>query len=413
MKIATKNRFEEKRYNYKILDIAKYAAAIMVICIHCNQLFPQEYLNFFIKNIICRIAVPFFFISSAYFVRKGSRTKEGYVKEYLKKLMISYCLWSLVFIPIGLDWIHQNLSLAGYLLPFALLYGLIHIGTYYHLWYVPAAILTIFLVDKLLKKFSYKNLFVLATLLFAFGSIESYYGLLQNGWLKDFFDLLYAIIFTTRSGLLYGMIFTLIGFYIFDNQEKLQSLRRYAPICTIVCAILLIMEGSFLYTIVRLDMNFLLMLVPFSFFLFISLLFFPYTPKCETRKFRDLSKYYYFVHPVCIVIIEEIGTAFHIDILSSGLLSLLLVILLTHSLSSMIIGMKGVLQTSCILSSALFGVIATCIVSGLFFLVKPADIVIKFEFVPCLWFYFSFMMYSVMLKVYNKKHLSCDQVSSV
>ena len=65
--------------NYKMLDLAKYVAAIMVICIHCSVLFKQPYLNFFIKQIVCRIAVPFFFISGAYFIRKGSDGKPRYV----------------------------------------------------------------------------------------------------------------------------------------------------------------------------------------------------------------------------------------------------------------------------------------------------------------------------------------------
>lgn len=262
-------RTETAMHNYKMLDLAKYVAAIMVICIHCSALVDQPYLNFFIKQIVCRIAVPFFFISSAYFIRKGSDGNVMYVSNYLKRLMRSYWAWSLVFIPIGLDWIHQNLSIAGYLLPFALIYGLIHIGTYYHLWYIPALIFSVFFADKLLKRFTYKVLFTIAAVLFMFGSLETYYGLMQNGAFKDFFDLLIQIIFATRSGLFFGMIFTLMGFYIYDRQEKLKLLSKYVPAFTLVCGILLVKEGTFLYTIERLDMNFLLMLAPFSFFFFI------------------------------------------------------------------------------------------------------------------------------------------------
>lgn len=50
-----------KRASYPALDRMKYAGAIMVIMIHCDTLIPQAETNFFIKNIICRIAVPFFF----------------------------------------------------------------------------------------------------------------------------------------------------------------------------------------------------------------------------------------------------------------------------------------------------------------------------------------------------------------
>ncbi|MFQ9922966.1 MAG: acyltransferase [Beduini sp.] len=388
--------------NYKMLDLMKYVAAIMVICIHCNVLFNQPYLNFFIKQIMCRIAVPFFFISSAYFIRKGSDGKPRYVSDYLKRLMKSYWAWSLVFIPIGLDWIHQNLSISSYLLPFALIYGLIHIGTYYHLWYIPALIFSVFFVNKLLKHFSYKYLFILSTVLFMFGSLETYYGLLQNGTFKDFFDLLIQIIFTTRSGLFFGMMFTLMGFYIYDRQEKLKLLLRYVPVLTLISAVLLVIEGTFLYSIERLDMNFLLMLVPFSFFFFIWLLSIPYAPKCDTKKFRRLSKYYYFIHPVCIILVEEIGHAYQIDFLSSGMISLLLVILLTHILSCMILEIKRPQKRSTLLYAALLGMAATFIIATIFFLFKPLDTVIKFEFVPCLWFYCSFVMYVLLWRQGNK-----------
>lgn len=398
-----KTIIKHQELNYKMIDLAKYVAAIMVICIHCNSLFPNEYLDFFIKNIVCRIAVPFFFISSAYFVRKGSKNKTNYVSDYLKKLIKSYWLWSVVFIPIGLDWIHQNLSIAGYLLPFAFLYGLIHIGTYYHLWYIPAMIFAIYVVDKLLKRFSYRILFIVSILLFMFGSIESYYGLLQNGWFKDSFDLLIKVIFTTRSGLLYGMIFTLIGFYIYDNQDRLISLIKYIPMFTIFFFTLLIVEGTFLFQIERLDMNFLLMLVPFSFFFFLWLLTFPYMPKYETKKFRELSKYYYFIHPVSIILIEEIGYGLGITILSSGLFSLFIVILLTHLLSSMVIKINGLFKHSFLILAPLLGMIVTVVIVSIFFSVKQSDIVVKFELVPCLWFYSSFVVYYLLYKTRYKK----------
>lgn len=38
----------KKEFNYKMIDLMKCLTAIMVICIHCNQLCSQEYLNFHI-----------------------------------------------------------------------------------------------------------------------------------------------------------------------------------------------------------------------------------------------------------------------------------------------------------------------------------------------------------------------------
>lgn len=381
--------------NYQLVDIMKYVAAFMVICIHTNQLFPQLELNFFIKQIVCRIAVPFFFISSAFFVRQSKDKNTKYVKGYLINLTKSYLLWSIVFIPIGLDWIYQNLEISGQLLPFALIYGLIHIGTYYHLWYIPALLFSIFCVDRLLKHISYKKLFVIAFFLYLFGSLESYYGILQSGGFKEFFDILIKVIFTTRSGLFFGMIYTLIGFYIYDYRNVLQSILKYIPVVTILSMILLIIEGSFLYTIKRLDMNFLIMLVPFSFFLFIWILSFPYKPQIDTKNIRELSKNYYFIHPVCIVIVEAIGLAYDVDFLTAGVISLLCIVLLTHILSRMIISFKRPIIYSYILLASILGIIVTGVLAGVFYQFKIQDIMVKFEFVPCLWFYSSFTLYYI------------------
>lgn len=73
-------------------------------------------------------------------------------------------------------------------------------------------IFCIFIVSKLVKHFSYKIVFFLSTIFFLFGSLETYYRFLPNGWFKNIFDAVIKIFFTTRSGLLFGMIFVAIGF---------------------------------------------------------------------------------------------------------------------------------------------------------------------------------------------------------
>ena len=68
-----------------------------------------------------------------------------YLKEYFLHLINSYVVWSILFLPMGLDWIHQNQEVPIELLPAALFVGFVHIGTYYHLWYIPAFILSVIL----------------------------------------------------------------------------------------------------------------------------------------------------------------------------------------------------------------------------------------------------------------------------
>lgn len=408
--IDKQNKISECTFdNYKMIDIMKYVAAIMVICVHCNHVFPNEYLDYFVRQILCRIAVPFFFMSSAYFVRKSSLENTTYVFRYLKKIIISYGMWSLLFIPIGLDWIHQNMEIAGYLLPFALLYGLFHIGTYYHLWYIPAMMFSIFVVDKLIKKYSYRSLFILAIGLYMFGSLENYYGVLPDGWLKYNFDILISIVFTTRSGLLYGMVFTLMGFYIVDHQAELRRLLPYLPKLTIGFFGLQVIEGALLYHVERLDMNFLLMLLPFSFVFFLCILSFPYLPKRETKRIRQLSKYYYFVHPVCIVIIEEVGQVLAWSPLSSGIVCFLLIVVMTHLLSIMMMKIQQPYHIFDMILAGEIGILITVALAGMLYQWKAVNLILKFELVPCLWFYISFMLFPIFNMIHKNKNLQSER----
>lgn len=411
------NEFKEKPApielnNYKMLDIIKYALSFMVIYVHCNPVFSNEFLDYFTKNIVCRIAVPFFFMASAYFVRKGSANNPQYVKRYLKGTVKSYLLWSLAFAPIGLDWMRQNLELAGNLLPFALLYGLIHIGTYYHLWYIPALLFSVFFVDKLLRRISYKLLFILSIVLFAFGSIETYYGLLPTGGFKNFFDRLISVIFTTRSGLFYGMIFVLMGFFIYDYREKLKVIIKYVPMLTILSAVLLVLEGTLLYCIPRLDMNFLLGLIPFGFFFFLWVLSFPYRPKGDTKRVRELSKYYYFVHLACFVVVAQIGFAYEIDFLTSGIVSFVLIVLLTHLVSTCIVKMEKPIPYRQILCAIAGGMLITFILVSVILPFKTTTQEIKFELVPCIWFVASFIICYLLSKNSRAKYSYQKQKSN-
>lgn len=377
--------------NYKIIDYFKYIAAIMIVCIHCTQIFPIHMIDFFFRQVICRVAVPFFFISSAFFFRKSYNKNKEYLRIYLKKSIDSYLLWSLIFLPIGLNWIQQNLTVSQELMPLAFLVGLFHTGTYYHLWYIPAMIFSLFVVTKLLNHFSYRTVLLFCSCLFLFGSIETYYGFLQSGGFKDFFDSIIRLMFTTRSGLFYGMIFVTLGFYIVDHQETLSLYLNEIRLAMGISVLALFIEGFIILNVPGLDMNFLIALVPFSFFSFITLLSYPKVPKKDTRRIREISKYIYFVHPVCLVIVEEIGKAFGISMLVNGLVSLLCVLVLTHILSGFaIVIVRASLKRKTAILSLLIGMFFTSIVAGWFYEFKPSTVIVKFEWTSCICFVLSF-----------------------
>ena len=63
----------DQAVNYNGIDLCKFLCAIMVLIIHVPP-FQGEisegrgYINFFLQEYLCRLAVPFYFISSGFFL---------------------------------------------------------------------------------------------------------------------------------------------------------------------------------------------------------------------------------------------------------------------------------------------------------------------------------------------------------
>lgn len=332
-KIAQKNK-----RNTDGIDLIKYIAAILVICFHCERVIQDPALHFLFKNVLCRIAVPYFLISTSYFVRKGQMRSATYTMDYVKSLLKSYLCWSLLYLPVGLMWIQQNYSLDPRLYPVALLAGLFYTGTYYHLWYIPAVIFGILFVQWLLKRMSYRVLFMLATLMYGFGTLETYYGYIEQGPLKVVFDRYMGLFTTTRNGLFFALIFVAIGFFLWDQQEKVLRVRQYLGPILVLTSILLVGEGIVVYSNVGLDKNFLWMLIPFTSCLFLWSLCLNVTYQLDVRYLRELGKYYFFIHPLCILWTANLVHSY--DFFRNTWLQLVVTLVVTHLLSSLLITVR-------------------------------------------------------------------------
>ncbi|MGX7139004.1 hypothetical protein RV15_GL002571 [Enterococcus silesiacus] len=326
---------KNKQMNTHGIDLIKYAAAILVICFHCERVFDDPVINHLFKNVLCRFAVPYFLIATSYFVRRGQQQSPGYIKRYIKSLAKSYLFWSLVYLPIGLMWIQQNYSLSPVLYPVALIVGVFYTGTYYHLWYIPAAIFGIICVQWLLKKTGYITIFSLATLLYGFGSLETYYAYIGNAQLKAFFDQYMSLFITTRNGLFFALIFVVIGFFLWDYREKIIRAQKYLGILVVFTGVLLVIEGMIVYSNVGIDKNFMWMLIPFTSCLFCWSLFIQVDEKIDVKRLRDLGKYYFFIHPWCILWTASLVNSY--DFFANTWLQLIVTLIATHLLSSLVI----------------------------------------------------------------------------
>ena len=143
--------YNENKVNYQNLDILKYISAILIMILHLRPFINfSDQLDLAFNNIITRICVPIFFIITGYFVAKKENNNENYIKDYIKKTIPLYLVWSLLYIPIIIGTIIKylpiineyiskiNISLPLFiillmlLLPVVILIALCYTGTYYH-----------------------------------------------------------------------------------------------------------------------------------------------------------------------------------------------------------------------------------------------------------------------------------------
>lgn len=338
------------KLNYQNLNILKYISSILIIILHLRPFLNySNELDLAFNNIITRICVPIFFIITGYFVAKKEKVNENYIKEYIRKTIPLYFVWSLLYIPVIIGTIIKYLPIINeyiskinitlpfliilsiILLPIIVLVALCYTGVYYHLWYFPAIIFSLIVLKKWKQKFNIKYLLIISFILLLFGATETYYGVLPLS-IKRTLSYYYNIFFTTRNFLFFGLFYVVLGYYV-GTKEKAYS--KYCFLKLIVSFFLLTFEAILLHDTDRLNSNILLSCIPLTYYLFISSIYITNSMKLDFQ-FGTYSKYYYLIHPMIIFVISLL----YKNINYYPYLNILIVLLITHITSALIIKLK-------------------------------------------------------------------------
>lgn len=169
------------REDISSIDIMKFFMSICVVAIHTrpfveidNEIFQDFY------EVIVRIAVPFFFISSGYLL--FGKLKYPYCNtQSLKKVKSSiirtlkiYCIWTFVYMPITIyDYCTNGKSIVDNIKHFS--QGLFFLGEHLNswpLWYLLSAFYGLGIIYVLLKrKMNPKHVFVCSFVLYILGDV--------------------------------------------------------------------------------------------------------------------------------------------------------------------------------------------------------------------------------------------------
>lgn len=132
----------ESKICYRGIDVMKFIMALFVVVLHTHPFVDvNDTFNFLTADIIGRTAVPFFFAATGFLLEKQigqQKEKREIIAPYIRKLLILYCIWTMVYLPII---IYDKIIVSDTPLTydvFAIVRDFFFVGSYAQLWYLPA-----------------------------------------------------------------------------------------------------------------------------------------------------------------------------------------------------------------------------------------------------------------------------------
>ncbi len=288
-----------KNKDYAGIDLFRVIAAILIIANHTSPLASfSEIGDFILTRIVARVAVPFFFMTSGFFLISKYEYHDDRIKAFVKKTALIYGTAILLYIPVN---IYNGYFQMEQLLP-NIIKDIAFDGTLYHLWYLPASVVGAVFAWYLVKKLDYPKALMLTGILYVIGLFgDSYYGVAERAsWAKGFYDLLFQISDYTRNGLFFAPVFFVMGGLLADCSKRLSVGKSVSGL--VVSFVLMLGEGLALhYLELQRHDSMYVFLVPCMYFLFCSIL-------CvKGRRFAELrtvSLLIYILHPMMIIAVR-------------------------------------------------------------------------------------------------------------
>lgn len=297
-----------KNKNYTGIDYFRFIAALLIVAIHTSPLASfSETGDFILTRIIARVAVPFFLMTSGFFLISRYTYNTEKLGAFVKKTALIYGAAILIYIPIN---IYNGYFKMDNLLP-NIIKDIVFDGTLYHLWYLPASIIGAVIAWYLVKKLNYPKALIVASVLYLIGLFgDSYYGITEKiSCLNSLYDYIFQVTDHTRNGIFFAPIFFIIGGLIADNRPQItfgKSIWGFA-----VSFALLFGEAFALhhFDLQRHDSMYVFLL-PCMYFLFNVILHFKGK---RLVTLRTTSLIIYIIHPMMIVVIRLFSKLFHLQ----------------------------------------------------------------------------------------------------
>lgn len=266
--------------NYNGIDLVKFLCSIMVFFIHVplfqdatTQL--QEVVNAALRHSVARLAVPFYFTCSGYFLFRKMPLHNPdirIIQQYCYKILRLFAIWSILLV----------------------------VGGNFHLWYLSATIVAVVFLTLLLRtRIKMRCLYFIAVALYTIGLLGDTYHVfaapLADYRLVKLLIKGYTYFFPrTRNGIFMGFIFVLIGASFSQTGVRLSPKKSLLGLTLSV--ILLFIE---LFILRHCDVppgNMYILLLPAVYFLFSFTVQWELPDRPIYKRLRAASLWFYFIH---------------------------------------------------------------------------------------------------------------------
>lgn len=216
------------------VDLFKFIFCIEIIALHTHvlNLLPGSY--YFI-NIFVRLAVPYFFVASGYYLRKkyvnkNTKTYKEILFSFEKRLLYPY----IFFMLIALRQCWTTYMLNG-MTQKEIFKNLLKDAFFYPrgaLWFVFALIIAALISYPFMKMKNGVNLcLMIGCFFFLFALIcNNYYFVVLDTPLQPFVDFYMKHFVSARNGLFVGLIFVSLGMKCYDLHSIVESKKKFVSV---------------------------------------------------------------------------------------------------------------------------------------------------------------------------------------
>lgn len=225
----SETEFIEHR-NYDAIDLMKFIAALLVVALHTDAFYDVNHtLYVMVCDGISRLAVPFFFIASAFFLYLpnrggGTLSKERSIK-YIKRLAVLYASWFIVYIPLT---IYNKFYLSSYPLKetiFRYVRSLFFSGGFSGGWYLTSCVFCTWLFSVIdssnLSKNVKQHLVIgMSAIIYLFCVVTSGYSVLMDRLnIRKAYDLYELLFCQPYLSIIVGVPYFAIGKYMAAHDD--------------------------------------------------------------------------------------------------------------------------------------------------------------------------------------------------